>query len=94
MENLRISRAVAEKLARKHSVTRAEVEQCFVNRLGGLLEDTRARHRTEPPTQWFLATTHRGRLLKVVFVRTGSVVDLKTAYAPNQVEIDIYTQFG
>lgn len=38
MQNLKITDAVAEKLKDKHSVDRREVEHCFVNRLGRLLE--------------------------------------------------------
>ncbi|MCZ2291316.1 MAG: hypothetical protein LC125_05155 [Burkholderiales bacterium] len=40
MQNLEITDAVAKKLKDKHGVDRREVEQCFVNRLGRLLEDS------------------------------------------------------
>lgn len=50
---------VAKKLAEKHSVTRAEIEQCFQDRSRSYLEDSRADHKSDPPTLWFIA---RGRL--------------------------------
>jgi hypothetical protein len=59
MQNLKITDAVAKKLKDKHGVDRTEVEHCFVNRLGRLLEDKRARHKTNPPTLWFLSKTNK-----------------------------------
>lgn len=63
-----ISDPVREKLASKHGVTEAEIRQCFENREGRLLEDTREDHQTNPPTQWFISCSNRQRKLKVVFV--------------------------
>jgi hypothetical protein len=92
---IKISDRVLQKLAAKvPPVTREEVEQCFANRAGGLLEDAREQHKTEPPTQWFIAETDRGRRLKVVFVQDGADVDLKTAYDPNRTEMLIYLKYG
>lgn len=71
-------------------VTRREVEQCFHNRLMGLLEDTRVTNKTIPPTLWFIAPTNKKRLLKIVYVQDGSDIYLKTAYDPNPVELQIY----
>ena len=48
---LNFSKGIVLKLLRKHSVTTTEVEECFVNRRKGLLEDTREQHQTNPPTQ-------------------------------------------
>jgi hypothetical protein len=90
MEALVISPEVLAKIEKKHFIERKEVEQCFLTREGGLLIDDREQHRTDPPTQWFLARTNRGRLLKIVFVQNGPTIQLKTAYEPNQTEIDIY----
>lgn len=93
-----ISLAVRQKLKQKHLVSSEEVRECFRNREGGLLEDTREQHRTDPPTWWFIAATNSGRFLKVVFVRriVGSKVELhlRTAYPANEEERRIYRQFG
>jgi hypothetical protein len=90
-----ISQPVAKKLAAKHRVNRRELEQCFENRIGGLLTDTREEHRTDPPTVWFLAETDAGRKLKVVYVQRGELVFVKTAYDANEDEKEIYMEkFG
>ncbi len=94
MKNLLISDTVLSKLKASHGVVRNEVEQCFLNRTGKLLVDTRAVNRTNPPTLWFIAYTNRGRALKVVYMQKGEVVELKTAYEPNSVEQRIYARFG
>jgi len=85
-----ISQQILRKLSEKHKVTRAEVEQAFENRAGGLLRDTREEHRTEPPTLWFVAKTDADRELKVAFVQRGELVFLKTAYDANEDEKEIY----
>src|SRR5438067_110597 len=89
---LLVSSTVLEKLRGKHGVTIAEVEQCFDNRLGQFLQDKRERHRTSPPTQWFIAPTDKGRLLKVVFIRTDGSNVLKSAFEPTEVEKTIYVR--
>lgn len=89
-----ISRAVQEKLERKHNVTIAEVEECFVNRSGRFLMDVRERHKSNPPTLWFVATTNGGRPLKVVFIRKGDTIHLKSGFEPNEVETRIYARYG
>ena len=88
---LLISASVKEKLQEKHGVNISEVEECFLNRCKGFLEDTREKNKTNPPTQWFIAETDYGRNLKVVFVRypNGNIA-LKTAYEPNNTEVAIY----
>ena len=94
MNNLDISPKVREKLSRKHAVTRREVEQCFENREGKLLMDTRAHTKTTPPTLWFLSCTHDGRLLKVVYIQTENKINLKSCFEPDEVEIGIYKRHG
>ena len=94
MKNLRISADVEDKLKNKHSVTRSEVEQCFSNRFGRLLMDDRAKHKTNPPTLWFLAPTNKGRTLKIVYIQDGLHVNLRSAFEPNTVEVDIYSRHG
>lgn len=94
MKNLKITDAVTKKLRDKHQVDRREVEQCFVNRMGRLLEDKRARHKTNPSTLWFLAKTNKGRVLKVVYIQTGAVIELRSAFEPNAVELALFATHG
>lgn len=93
--NLIMSEAVNQKLLKKHDVRRFEVEECFLNRAKGLLEDTREQHKTHPPTLWFIAETDVGRLLKIVFIELPhGVYEIKTAYEPNQLEVNIYETYA
>ena len=92
--NIVISEAIEQKLNQKHGVTRREVEQCFDNRNGHLLEDKREEHKTNPPTLWFIAKTNKDRLLKIVFVRREGKYFLKSAFEPNSDELRIYNNFG
>lgn len=93
--NLNISKAISEKLINKHDVTREEVEECFMNRTKGLLEDTREQHKTQPPTLWFIAETDQERLLKVVFIELeNGTYEIKTAYEPNKDEVKIYEKYA
>lgn len=92
--NLIISPTILAKLQAKHGVALREVEQCFTNREGALLIDNREQNKTIPPTQWFIAHTHAGRLLKVCFIMNKGKVYLKTAYEPNQTEIALYAQLA
>ena len=94
MLNLKISADVLYKLEHKHYVTREEIEQCIANRTGKLLQDTREKHKTNPPTLWFLAYTNKLRLLKIVYIQIGNMVELKSAFSPNKTEIDIYSRHG
>ncbi|WP_298292238.1 ADP-ribosyl-(dinitrogen reductase) hydrolase [Thiomonas sp.] len=94
MKNLNISSKVLEKLAAKHNVCRREVEQCFENIAGDLLQDNREDHRTDPPTLWFIARTNKNRLLKVVYIQKGDKITLRTCYEPNEEEIRIYRKFA
>lgn len=88
---LNVSTKVKQKLAEKHSVQIEEVEQCFCNREKGCLIDTREDHKTDPPTQWFIAENDYGKKLKVVFIqeKNGSI-SLKSAFIPNSQELAIY----
>ena len=89
-----VSTRILEKLARKHNVKKDEVAQCFANRSGRYLRDPRAKHQTNPPTQWFIAETDYGRRLKVVFILAGSDVEIKSAFEPNADEVRIYIKYG
>ena len=75
-------------------VSQKEVEQCFANKSGRLLKDTREKHRTNPPTLWFIAKTNQNRALKIVFMQIGLNVNLKSAYDPNPDELHIYNKYG
>ena len=93
--NLKISAAITLKLNNKHKVTVDEVFECFMNRTKGLLEDTRVNHQTNPPTHWFIAETDHGRLLKIVFMkRQNGSYEIKTAYTPNETEVNIYERYA
>lgn len=92
MKNLVTSQEILEKLQGRHGVTRREVEQCFENLEGPLLEDTREEHKSDPPTRWFLARTNQNRLLKVVYIQRDAKIYLRTCYAPNETEISIYAR--
>jgi len=94
MLNLKISADVLYKLEHKHGVIGDEIEQCFGNRTGQLLEDTREKHKTNPPTLWFLACTNKLRLPKILYIQIGDRVELKSAFSPNKTEIDIYSRHG
>lgn len=90
---IRASARIRGKLKEKHGVSLREVEQCFLNRSGRLLQDSRADHQTDPPTLWFIAETNQRRALKVVFIlEHDSSISLKTAFEPNTTEIEIYNR--
>jgi len=90
---LNIEPDIKQKLKDKHQVKAEEIEECFLNREKGYLEDTRADHVTDPPTRWFIAETDVGRLLKVVWIKDEVAgITIKTAYEPNAKEIEIYTK--
>lgn len=97
-----ISDRIRNKLLLKHNINEPESEICeaFQNREGLYLIDTREKHRTDPPTKWFISETDKGRLLKVVFVQKinketqKTEIHIKTAYEPNEDEIRIYRMCG
>ena len=94
MRNIIISSGVLEKLSTKHHVEQREVEQCFENLIGLFLEDPREDHKTDPPTLWFISTTNKNRLLKVVFIFIDGNVHIKSVFDPNAEEVSIYERFG
>ncbi|MDI9239865.1 DUF4258 domain-containing protein [Lysobacter sp. LF1] len=91
-----ITEDVRKKIADdKHgNLTPEEVEQCFLNHDGRLCTDDREEHRTDPPTQWFVAETNHRRRLKIVFVRKGSNIHLKTAYPATDTINRLYCKYG
>ena len=94
-KTLIISSKVREKLAGKHPpVTQDEIVQCFANRTGQLLLDTREQHQSDPPTRWFISETDYGRKLKIAFINADQGIVIRTAYDPNPEEIRIYKKYG
>ncbi|MGH8119300.1 MAG: ADP-ribosyl-(dinitrogen reductase) hydrolase [Gammaproteobacteria bacterium] len=90
-----ISPGMEQKLSKKvPPVSRDEIVQCFANRTGIYLYDTREKHRSDPPTQWFISLTDFGRKLKVVFMHKDGNIYLRTAYTPKPTEIAIYSKYG
>nr|WP_306458271.1 ADP-ribosyl-(dinitrogen reductase) hydrolase [Pseudomonas viridiflava] len=83
-------------MQKKHNVDVAEVLQCFKNRdpAKRFLLDTRAAHKTDPGTLWFIAETNVGRRLKVCFIPphpgNGNAVEIKSAFDPIGDEERIY----
>lgn len=92
--NIVLSEHVRAKLQAKHAVSLKDVEECFANRSGGLLEDDREQHRTDPPTPRFIAPNNHGRLLKICFIQRAGRIHLRTCYPPNPTEITIYETYG
>jgi len=89
-----LSTKIAQKLADKHRVTFREIEECFANRCGAELTDSREQHASDPPTRWFIAQTNDRRLLKVVYVPREGNLHIRTSYEPNEIELTIYRRFG
>jgi len=92
--SIEISQKILNKIENKHSVSRDEVEQCFANRFGGYLRDTREDHKSNPPTHWFVSETDYGRKLKIAFIFNNGAIYLRTAYEPNKEELRIYKKYG
>ncbi len=85
-----ITSRIKKKLLERHNVTEKEVTECFYNRDRTALKDVREDHQTDPPTLWIIAETNHCRPLKLLFmVKDGNTI-LKSAFEPNQNEIDIY----
>lgn len=81
---------IQRKLLKKHDVTLEEVCECFYNRRGDLLEDTREEHKTDPITQWFIAATDGRRKLKVIFMLVDGDVHVKSAFDANEASVHLY----
>src|SRR6218665_2388109 len=67
------------------------------SRLSGKdLFDNRPKHKTDPPTRWFIAETDYGVKLKVCFIYhpDTQLVEIKSAFKPNEDEIAIYNKYG
>lgn len=85
--------AIETKLTQKDPpVTVIEIEEALCNMEGRPIIDNREGNRTVPPTVWFISETYEGRVLKVVgiFQPSEKIFVVKTAYEPDQMEIDNY----
>lgn len=91
MQPLIISTAIRVKLDEKHQVCEKEIIECFLNHYGSCIEDDREEHRTDPPTNWFVAETNHCRMLKVVFVLKDGNIHIKSAYDAGAKDIAVYT---
>jgi uncharacterized DUF497 family protein len=89
-----VSDVVLIKLKHKHQVSVKEVGECFFNRAGGLLLDTREEHQTQPVTLWFVAATNKNRMLKVIYISDGESIYIKSAYQASPDIIRIYEKYG
>ena len=89
-----ISPQIRGKLATKHQVKPQEVDQCFANRQGEYILDTREEHVADALTYWFIAETDYGRKLKVVFVEENGNLYIRTAFPPNEATIRYYLEHG
>ncbi|CAB3859638.1 hypothetical protein LMG26788_02194 [Achromobacter pulmonis] len=94
LNNIVIVPEIRHKLETKHQVREIEVHQCFLNRDGPYVEDTEEEHATDSgyPTEWFVAETDKGRLLKVFFVYENGNVYVKSAFDANEKSIALYEQ--
>ena len=88
------SEAIQEKISKIHGIDFLEVEEAFNNFSGYPLEDKRAQHKTKPPTLWCLSETYDDRLLKLVFIiyEDKELAVLRTAYEPDDYEVDIWNE--
>ena len=92
---LLISTRIKDKLLGKTPPVREEeLMQCFSNRTGKFLIDTREEHKTDPATRWFIAETNAGRQLKVVFVPAEEGIRIKSAYEPEPEALRIYNKYA
>tara|TARA_B110000090_G_C13069235_1_gene326588 strand:- start:295 stop:588 length:294 start_codon:yes stop_codon:yes gene_type:complete len=85
-----LSAKIRAKLKQKHQVEPQEVAECFYNRTGSTLIDTRENHKTDPPTEWFVAKTDKGRALKIIFIMDAGVIHIKSSFDADKQSIRIY----
>jgi hypothetical protein len=91
---IKISDEILKKLRDKHQVTAREVDECFLNMTGNPLKDDRDKHKTNPPTMWFIAETNKKRLLKICYIIIDGNVHIKSAFEPNEHELRIYRKYS
>lgn len=89
-----ISSKVKKKIKDKHGLTLDEVFEAISGRLAGFLEDTREKHKSDPPTYWFIGSTDFGKLVKIAFIFKDGTMIIRTAYEANQRELAIYKKYA
>lgn len=89
-----ISPKIKAKLKQKHNVSLQEVAQCFYNRSHGTLIANREAHKTQPPIQWFIAKSDKGRILKVIFVLENGKVYIKSCFDADKASQRIYERLA
>lgn len=93
-----ISPQVEEKIgADDHgNVTVKEVLECFANHCGPYAYEDHPEHKNDKgkATPWFVADTNHGRTLKIMFVRKGQDVHLKSAYPATENVQRIYNKYA
>jgi hypothetical protein len=79
-----IAKSVEQKIAQDDhgNISLKDVEECVENHNGKFCTDPRPQHASKSgaPTLWFVGETNHGRKLKIMFVREGPDMHLKTAY--------------
>ena len=87
---------ISTKLAdENHNVSEQEVREAFFNSDGRSLIDPREKHKTNPPTLWFVSETNKGRILKVCYVFDGEhTVYVRTAYEATDNIIRIFEKYS
>lgn len=84
-----VSTKIADKIARPDhgGLTRKDVEECFLNRTGQVVDNRPQHSGTLGPTWWFVAPNHAGKVIKVMYVEDDEHVYLRSAYlATDEVE--------
>jgi len=89
-----VSENIQEKILREHNVTVTEVEEAMFLHGSKYIIDDREKHKTHPPTVWFISESFEGRLLKIVIIPDikREFAKLRTAYEPDEQEIQIYEE--
>lgn len=91
-----VSRKVKEKIENRHELLIREICEAFANKEGAFLRDAREDPDKMPFSQWFVAQTDKGKLIKVAFILDDEnrKVIIKTAYEPNEEEVRIYKKYS
>ena len=91
---LKISSKIEEKLKCKHNITVDEVIEAIGNAKGRPIEDTAEDHKTNPPSDWFISQTDKGRTLKIVIIFRNDDVYLKTAFDAKLSHIKLFEELN
>ena len=93
-----ISKDVEEKIGSEShgNICVKEVHECFANHCGGYAYEHHPEHKNDKgkATPWFVADTNHGRTLKVMFVRRGNDVHVKSVYPATENVQRIYDKFA